>query len=42
MTKKFFLGNIIEFEDIFDYSAEENEEWFRYLCDNCAYIIQIY
>lgn len=34
--------NIVEFEDIFDYSAENNEEWFRYLCDSCAYIIQEY
>lgn len=34
--------DIIEFEDLFDYSAENNEEWFRYLCDNCAVVIQAY
>ena len=35
-------NNIIEFADLFDYSAENNEEWFRYLCDSCAYILQEY
>lgn len=42
MRKFIKENNIIEFEDIFDYSAENNEEWFRYLCDSCAYIIQEY
>lgn len=35
-------NDIIEFEDLFDYSAENNEEWFRYLCDNSAVVIQGY
>lgn len=35
-------NNIIEFAELFDYSADNNEEWFRYLCDSCAYIIQQY
>lgn len=35
-------NNIIEFADLLDYSADNNEEWFRYLCDSCAYIVQQY
>lgn len=35
-------NHIIEFSDLFDYASDNNEEWFRYLCDNCAYIIQEY
>lgn len=35
-------NHIIEFADLFDYASENNEEWFRYLCDNCAYIVQEY
>lgn len=32
-------NNIMEFSDLYDYAAEENEVWFRYLSDNCAYVI---
>lgn len=34
--------NITEFQDLMDYAMMEEEEWFRYLCDNSAYIIQEY
>ena len=35
-------NGIIEFQDLMDYAMIEQEEWFRYLCDNSAYIIQEY
>lgn len=35
-------NNIIEFQDLMDYAMVEQEEWFRYLCDNSAYIVQEY
>lgn len=35
-------NGIIEFQDLMDYAMVEQEEWFRYLCDNSAYIIQEY
>lgn len=35
-------NNIIEFQDLMDYAVTEQEEWFRYLCDNTAYVIQQY
>lgn len=34
--------NIKEFQDLMDYAMMEEEEWFRYLCDNSAYIVQEY
>lgn len=34
--------NISEFQDLMDYAMAEQEEWFRYLCDNSAYIVQEY
>lgn len=33
---------IYSFADLCDYAAENNEEWFRSLCDNSAYIIKEY
>lgn len=33
---------ITEFSDLFDYAAENNDEWFSMLCDNSAYIIGQY
>lgn len=33
---------IVEFQDLMDYAMVEEEEWFRYLCDNSAYIVQEY
>ena len=35
-------NNITEFQDLMNYAMEEQEEWFRYLCDNCAYVVQEY
>lgn len=35
-------NNIMEFQDLMNYAMEEQEEWFRYLCDNCAYVVQEY
>lgn len=35
-------NNIMEFQDLMNYAMEEQEEWFRYLCDSCAYIVQEY
>ena len=35
-------NNITEFQDLMDYAMVEQEEWFRYLCDNSAYIVQEY
>lgn len=35
-------NGIIEFQDLMDYAMIEQEEWFRYLCDNSAYIVQEY
>ena len=35
-------NGIIEFQDLMDYAMVEQEEWFRYLCDNSAYIVQEY
>lgn len=35
--------NIIEFQDLLDYSAEhEFDTWFPLLCDNSAYVISMY
>ena len=30
------------FSDFFDYCAEEHQDWFRLLCDNCSYVIKEY
>lgn len=35
-------NGITEFQDLMDYAIIEQEEWFRYLCDNSAYIVQEY
>lgn len=32
-------NNIMEFSDLYDYAATENEVWFRYLSDNCTYVM---
>lgn len=35
-------NGIIEFQDLMNYAMFEREDWFRYLCDSCAYIVQEY
>lgn len=35
-------NNIYSFSDFFDYCSDYNENWFRSLCDNSAYIIKEY
>ena len=36
------LNNIYSFSELFRWCAENNERWFRALCDNSAYIIKEY
>lgn len=33
---------ITEIKDLLQYARRENQEWFRYLCDNSAYIVESY
>lgn len=36
-------NGIVEFQDLFDYAFEvHREDWFPLLCDNSAYVIQLY
>lgn len=35
-------NQVFSFADLTDYAAANNEEWFRSLCDNSAYIIKEY
>ena len=35
-------NGIMEFQDLMNYAMFEREDWFRYLCDSCAYIVQEY
>lgn len=35
-------NEIIEFADLFDYCASNNDEWFNLLCDNSAFIMGQY
>lgn len=42
MIKYIKTHEITEFQDLMDYAICEQEEWFRYLCDNSAYVIQEY
>lgn len=35
--------DIIEFEDLFNYASTERfEDWFPLLCDNCAFVMQLF
>ena len=36
------LNNIYSFNALLNWCSEHNEQWFRGLCDNCAYIIREY
>lgn len=41
--REFIKNNhLYYFNDFFDYCAENNEDWFRLLCDSSAYIIKEY
>lgn len=35
-------NQMFSFADLFDFAAENNETWFRCLCDNSAYVIKEY
>lgn len=35
-------NRMYSFADLTDYAAENNEQWFRCLCDNSAYIVKEY
>lgn len=34
--------NIVAFSDLFDYAADNREDWFNALSDNCSYVMEKY
>ena len=42
MTSYIRKNHITSFSRFMDYCRDNNDDWFRSLCDNCAYIIMEY